>query len=202
MWTDYIVWPDPPAQEFVIERSVGMAEDTWVEGPWQDVFWDLVGEYPIWAAPPVGVRLLRDVTTRRGLRRNAFFNEWAVPAGRVAQAVMTLPNRPDGPRRVIVFNSEVDGKPFGERQRAILETVRPHLCRPIEAADAVRRRQRAAGLTRRELEMLALVREGLTNGEIAARLVVSPATVRTHLANASAKLGAHTRAEAVALAWR
>jgi DNA-binding NarL/FixJ family response regulator len=57
-------------------------------------------------------------------------------------------------------------------------------------------------LTARELEVLAAVREGLTNDEIAARLVVSEGTVRKHLQNASAKLGAHTRAEAAALAWR
>jgi DNA-binding CsgD family transcriptional regulator len=69
-------------------------------------------------------------------------------------------------------------------------------------ADAVRRRQRAAGLTARELEVLAVVREGRTNGEAAAQLFVSESTVRKHLEHASAKLGAHTRAEAVALAWR
>ena len=202
VWTDYIVEPRPPAQGILIEQSVAMAEDPWEDGPWQDVFWDLIPAYPITAAPRVGVRLLWDVTTRRTLRRNAFFREWVIPADRLLQAMVTLPDRPDGARRSIMFNTEAEGRPFGERQRAILETVRPYLCRPIEVADAVRRRQRAAGLTPRELEILSAVREGLTNAEIAARLVVSPATVRTHLVNVSTKLGAHTRAEAAALAWR
>ena len=202
VWTDYIVEPAPPAKTILLEQSVAMAEDPWEEGPWQDVFWDLIGDYPIRAAPRVGVLLMRDVTTRRALHGNPFFQQWVIPADRNLQAMVTLPDRPDGAQRSIMFNTEATGRAFGERQRAILETVRPYLCRPIEAADAVRRRQRAAGLTARELEILAAVREGLTNAEIAARLVVSPATVRTHLANASAKLGAHTRSEAVALAWR
>lgn len=42
------------------------------------------------------------------------------------------------------------------------------------------------------------MREGMTNREIAAALVVSPTTVRKHLENAFAKLHAHTRTEATA----
>ena len=52
-------------------------------------------------------------------------------------------------------------------------------------------------LTRRELEVLDLVAEGLMNKEVAAQLVVSPATVRKHLENVYAKLGVHTRTAAV-----
>jgi DNA-binding CsgD family transcriptional regulator len=59
-------------------------------------------------------------------------------------------------------------------------------------------RQRALGLTPRELEVLGFVREGMTNGEIATQLFVSPATVRSHLESAFAKIGAHTRTEAIA----
>jgi ATP/maltotriose-dependent transcriptional regulator MalT len=46
--------------------------------------------------------------------------------------------------------------------------------------------------------VLELVALGLTNGQIAARLVVSRTTVRTHLENVFAKLGVHTRTAAVA----
>jgi len=55
----------------------------------------------------------------------------------------------------------------------------------------------AGVLTRRELEVLDLVAEGLMNKEVAAQLVVSPATVRKHLENVYAKLGVHTRTAAV-----
>ncbi len=57
-------------------------------------------------------------------------------------------------------------------------------------------------LTPRETDVLALMVEGLTNPQIAARLVVSRATVRTHVSSILMKLGAATRSEAVALALR
>jgi DNA-binding CsgD family transcriptional regulator/tetratricopeptide (TPR) repeat protein len=54
-----------------------------------------------------------------------------------------------------------------------------------------------AGLTGRQLEVLALLREGLSNAEIADRLVVSPRTAEHHVAAVLAKLGATTRWDAV-----
>jgi DNA-binding NarL/FixJ family response regulator len=59
-----------------------------------------------------------------------------------------------------------------------------------------------AGLTRRELEVLALVAEGLSNREIAAQLFLSEATVKTHVNRIFAKTGSRDRAQAVAFAHR
>jgi PAS domain S-box-containing protein len=56
--------------------------------------------------------------------------------------------------------------------------------------------------TNREREILGLLATGATDGQIAARLDLSPATVQTHVRNAKAKLGARTRAQAVAMALR
>jgi len=57
-------------------------------------------------------------------------------------------------------------------------------------------------LTAREREVMALVGEGLTNGEIAERLVVSKATARTHVSRAMVKLHARNRAQLVVLAYQ
>jgi DNA-binding NarL/FixJ family response regulator len=56
-------------------------------------------------------------------------------------------------------------------------------------------------LTEREREVVALVGEGLTNDEIAARLVVSPATAKTHVSRAMVKLSIRDRAQLVVLAY-
>ena len=57
-------------------------------------------------------------------------------------------------------------------------------------------------LTKREREILRLLAEGMRNEQIAKRLSISPLTVRTHVKNAMEKLGADTRAQAVARALR
>jgi DNA-binding NarL/FixJ family response regulator len=57
------------------------------------------------------------------------------------------------------------------------------------------------GLTRREAEVLALIAEGLTNTEIADRLVVSAATVKSHVNHIFAKAGVRDRAQAVVYAY-
>ncbi|MFD3399779.1 response regulator [Kribbella sp. NPDC058693] len=58
------------------------------------------------------------------------------------------------------------------------------------------------GLTARETEVLRLIARGLSNPEIAGTLFISEATVKTHINNTFAKIGARHRAEAVRYAYR
>ncbi len=62
-------------------------------------------------------------------------------------------------------------------------------------------RRRLAELTPRELEVLTLVGSGLTNAEIADRLVLSPLTAKTHVSRVMMKLAAHDRAQLVIVAY-
>lgn len=65
------------------------------------------------------------------------------------------------------------------------------------AADAVV----LSGLTEREVEVLGLIAEGLTNQEIADKLYISLTTVKTHVGNILAKIGARDRVQAVIFAY-
>jgi PAS domain S-box-containing protein len=64
------------------------------------------------------------------------------------------------------------------------------------------RTRRTGQLTRREQESLRLVAMGMTTTVAAEQLGISPETVRTHVRNAMNKLGARTRAQAIAVAMR
>ena len=83
----------------------------------------------------------------------------------------------------------------------------PGVTRRLVAEFAQRSRQPHAAtelevLTEREREIVALVGEGLSNDEIAARLVVSPATAKTHVSRAMIKLGVRDRAQLVVVAYQ
>ena len=60
----------------------------------------------------------------------------------------------------------------------------------------------AAGLSRRELDVIAAAAEGLTTEEIATRLYISTSTVKTHLHSAQDRVGARNRVHLAVLAER
>ncbi|WP_409239956.1 response regulator [Streptomyces sp. PA5.6] len=80
--------------------------------------------------------------------------------------------------------------------RRLIEAYVPRQCGPSPRTAAVLEQ-----LTAREVEVLRLVGRGLTNDEIAVALVVSEATVKSHLHRAMTKLALRSRAQAVVLAY-
>jgi DNA-binding NarL/FixJ family response regulator len=76
---------------------------------------------------------------------------------------------------------------------ALTRTAQPIPPGPVGSLD---------GLTGREIEVLRLMAEGLNNAEIATRLFIGQTTVKTHINNAFAKIGARNRAEAVRYAYQ
>jgi DNA-binding NarL/FixJ family response regulator len=85
--------------------------------------------------------------------------------------------------------------PAGSGRAGAASRGRGNLPRPAALAPGV------ASLTEREREIVALVAAGLSNDEIAADLMVSPLTAKTHVSRAMIKLGARDRAQLVVLAY-
>jgi DNA-binding NarL/FixJ family response regulator len=88
-------------------------------------------------------------------------------------------------------------------QAAIDPAVQQHLVNAIATGKSTAATpQLPAGLTQREAEVLALIAQGLSNIEIAGRLVVSETTVKSHVNHLFAKTGVRDRAQAVTYAYQ
>jgi DNA-binding NarL/FixJ family response regulator len=102
-------------------------------------------------------------------------------------------------RYVALCLSRGPGPDFSERDRALLTLLRPHLGQAY--LDAERRRHPVPRLTPRQNDLLRLLAAGHTNTQIARRLGISEATVRTHLEHIYARLGVSSRTAAVTRAF-
>ncbi|WP_406399151.1 response regulator transcription factor [Streptomyces sp. NBC_00879] len=80
--------------------------------------------------------------------------------------------------------------------------VQQRLLEQVTSAPEPTGRRLPDGLTAREGEVLTLIAEGLTNADIARRLHISTATVKTHINNLFSKTDIHDRAQAVRYAYR
>lgn len=142
---------------------------------------------------------LTDRTTMRAYRRTDIYN-LVDRQHRIEYRMDHWMRAPDGIVRGLCFDASRGD--FSERERDLLDILGRHLASVLARQDP--RLPRSAdriGLTRREAEILAWVARGYTNAEIAAALSVSAHTIRTHLENAYERLGVHSRAAAVAVAY-
>lgn len=152
---------------------------------------------------PLSVRLRRseeralkisDFVSLRELRRSEYYDAVLRPLG-VEHELRIWLTAPRGTCRLFALSRTGREGDFGERDRAMLELLRPFLVATRE------RYETRSPLTDREAEILRWVARGKTNREIATLLYVSPHTVRTHLEHVFEKLGVHTRAAAIATAF-
>jgi DNA-binding CsgD family transcriptional regulator len=125
------------------------------------------------------------------------------PQGFENDLMLTLPPphgslaRPGRTLRLFFFRGP--GPDFSDRDRAVLTLLRPHLHQAY--LDAERRRHPVPRLTPRQHDLLRLVAAGHTNTQIARRLGISEATVRTHLEHIYQRLHVSSRTAAVTHAF-
>lgn len=117
--------------------------------------------------------------------------------GRSHELLLRLPDR-NGVERCIALIRQTGDAPFTERDRLVLVLLRPHLAAIRDQVEA--RCSTAPKLTERQLQLLRHVARGETNRQIGRHLGVTESTVRTHLEHIYARLEAHSRTEALALA--
>ena len=115
-----------------------------------------------------------------GLRR-VMMGESVLSPGALAELLRYVRSQPAAAAPVVAaYDAHAE-----ERQRAVAQA-----------------RQAAAGLSRRELDVIAAAAEGLTTEEIATRLYISTSTVKTHLHSAQDRVGARNRVHLAVLAER
>jgi len=188
--------------------ELGVVRDPVLPGPEPEpelTYWEIRHEHPTChvhdTTGDFRAYRLTDFVTHRALRRSRIYLHWFRPLGVEHQLTVGL-DAPLWHTKVFLF-SRASGRDFTRRDCDVLDTLRPHLAARYALSRVALHGnpigvRAAAELTLRELDVLDLVTEGLTNGEIAQRLWISPGTVRRHLENIYEKLDVHTRTAAVA----
>ncbi|MFF3411536.1 response regulator [Streptomyces sp. NPDC002742] len=136
-----------------------------------------------------------------------------------AEATAAITARPGAPRVLVLTTYDTDADilaaveagacgyllkdaPPEELSAAVRTAASGHSALAPKVADRLMDRMRtpSAALSRRELEVLELVKDGLSNQQISKKLFLSQATVKSHLVHIYAKLGVDSRTSAVAAA--
>jgi DNA-binding CsgD family transcriptional regulator len=162
------------------------------------LWWDQSPLKPGW-----GAQMYSDYLSPRQFHRLELYQDLGRPLG--VEDMIRLWIDPGGTADGARLEFDRPDWGFRERDRDVLNVMLPHLERFRRRAArrrALARRPLADVLTDRQTEILELVAEGRTNGEIARILWISPHTVRKHLENVYTSLGIHNRTAAVAAVRR
>jgi DNA-binding CsgD family transcriptional regulator len=166
-------------------------------------YWSSPASYPDRSGDLRSVIKVSDFYSARQWHSTGFYHDACRPYGIEHELMLCLPAGPGqtvGPGRtlrLILFRGP--GRDFCERDRDLLTVLRPHLHQAY--LDAERRRHPAPQLTARHWDLLHLVAAGHTNAQIARRLGITEATVRTHLEHIYRLLGVSSRTAAVTRAF-
>ena len=166
---------------------------------WQH-YWDCQPcSYPDRTGDLRSVMKIADFYSARQWHSTGMYSDIYRPGGMEHELQLCLP-APDGQaagpgRTVRLYFFRGPGPDFSDRDRALLTLLRPHLHQAY--LDAERRRHPVPQLTPRQTSLLHLVAVGHTNAQIARRLGISEATVRTHLENIYERLQVSSRTAAV-----
>ncbi|HET7513695.1 MAG TPA: AAA family ATPase [Gaiella sp.] len=213
---------DLQPEEFyaIVDRAAAQAEIAWLEGKPEDV--GAATEATVEAAVERGdAEAIARLTFWRRLAGTetegqpggdrpyalALAGDWDAAAaewerrGEPYEAALALSQTGDveAMRRAHTELLQIDARPLAAM---VARELRGKGVRDVPRGPHAATRANEAALTRRELEVLTLVAEGLRNADIAERLFLSPRTVDHHVSAIRRKLGARTRGEAVAAAGR
>lgn len=195
-------------KEFRSVIGIGPEEDEVEEA----VYWEAgacpISEYRVRTGDLSAVRM-SDLMSMRRYHELPIYRDYFRPCRVDHMIDLALPAGGGQHRSFILFR-RTGARGFSERDREVLDTLRPHLA-VLEQRAFLRQQVRRAGcapaeeppgrigLTSREREIVQLVAEGKTNAEIAAELWVAPSTVKKHLEHVYEKLGVGRRIAAASL---
>ena len=186
-----------PALALIEEALAGSPEGA---NPWQ------IGELWLWRRKLGGEGRLPADREVAAPYLDLARGDWAAAAARwgaigapYERALALLEGDESGRRQAVAALDRLGARAAAERARTEL---RQQGVRGVARGPRASTRTNVAGLTRREMEVLGLLGDGLSNGEIGARLFVSAKTVDHHVSAILAKLEAGSRGEAAAIARR
>lgn len=158
-----------------------------------ELWWSTEACVLVKTGPQAGATMLSDFLSAREWRQEPMYVVYTKPSGLFHELGVNLPDSRGRSLRLHCWRSP--GRDFSERDRFLLSLLRPHIAAAYRAAE---RQRQPIQLTPRQLELLAQVRRGLTNRQVARVMGLSEGTVRRHLENIYERLGVSSRTEAVA----